>query len=333
MTLKVATAALRISFVGGGTDYPSYFNKPDRVGCVIGGTINQYVYVSALDQPPFEEVKFRFTYRKTDAVENIQDISHPVVRTVLTQRQWAKPLNLATMATLPGRSGLGSSSAFTVALIRLMDSLQGANQSPEKIAQEAIRIERDLLMEAGGYQDQYHAALGGFRFYQFSPMGVTYSDPICNENDLSEISKSLVLVATGKERNSTQFAEQTNSGLNNGKSIELGNALSELTGSTYRKLMAAVNSNEKLEVLADAMNLGWELKKRISGHKSTEVDDLITKGKNSGAISGKLCGAGGSGFAVFLVPQKQVAKFAEKFNKVDLIFPKLTSSGVSIADL
>lgn len=332
MTLKIASAPLRISFLGGGTDYPNYFEKSERDGCVIGSTINQYVYISALNQPPFEEVRFRFTYRKTDAVRSIREIDHPVVRTILTERRWTKPLNLATMATLPGRSGLGSSSAFTVALIRLMDDLIGVHQSPHDIAQEAIRIERDLLMEAGGYQDQFHSAVGGFRFYNFTSSGVTYSDPLGSEVDLSEISKSIVLVATGKERDSSYFAEQTSSGLNNSQKLKYGDTLSQLTKDTYNRLLDTADSNEKLLALADAMNSGWELKKSISGHKSDEIDALLTKGKSSGALSGKLCGAGGSGFALFLVPQKKVETFTKNFDQNDLIFPQLTPLGVSIAE-
>ena len=333
MTLKVASAPLRISFLGGGTDYPGYFEESEREGCVIGSSINHYVYVSALDQPPFEEVKFRFTYRKTDAVGSIPEISHPVVRAILTQRQWVRPLNLATMATLPGRSGLGSSSAFTVALIRLMDNLQGAEQSPKQIAQEAVGVERNLLLEAGGYQDQYHSAIGGFRFYNFSSKGVSYSEPISTESELLEISKSLVLVATGKTRNSTLFAEQTTSNLKEVQKLEYGDLLSELTRNTYTRLLASSTPGEKIEVLADAMNVGWGLKKTISGHKSSEVDDLIKIGKLNGAISGKLCGAGGSGFALFIVPRNQITNFAERFNGQDLVFPQLTSLGVSIAEV
>jgi len=332
MKLTIARAPLRISFVGGGTDYPEFFEYSQSAGCVVGASINQYVYVSCLNQPPFEEVKFRFTYRKTEAVQKISEITHPVLRTVLEQRDWDKPLNLATMASLPGRSGLGSSSAFTVAMVLLMNKLQNRSQNPLEVAMEAIGIERDTLKEAGGYQDQLHSSIGGFRMYQFRPTGITVSEQIGYPEVMSELSNSVVLVATGKGRNSSDFARHAARRMGNARTLELGELLSNLAKETYKQLLTQSDSNLMLSVLASAMNEGWELKKRISGHNSGEVDDLIKKGMQHGAISGKLCGAGGSGFALFLVPVEQLPGFKKHFNHDDLIFPKLTSEGASIVE-
>jgi D-glycero-alpha-D-manno-heptose-7-phosphate kinase len=331
MVLTVARAPLRISFIGGGTDYPAFFQGSKQPGYVIGGSIDQYVYVSALNQPPFEKVRYRITYRKTDSVRYLADISHPVVRAILTERKWGKPLNLATMASLPGRSGLGSSSAFTVALIRLMDHLQDITNTPFEIAIEAINVEREILKEAGGYQDQLHSAIGGMRLYKFTSTGISYSEPISQEKYLAEISKSLVLVAVGGSRSSSQFATQTTEMLSQPQTFEYCNALSRLTLTTYEKIISATNPNEIIELIAHAMNQGWKLKKLISGHKSDAVDKIITRGIYHGAISGKLCGAGGSGFALFIVPQDLLSNFKANFNEDDMIFPSLTTSGVQIA--
>lgn len=331
MPLTITRAPLRISFIGGGTDYPAFFQGSQEPGYVIGGSIDQFVYVSALDQPPFEAVRYRFTYRKTDAVQRIVDISHPVVRTVLTQRKWTRPLNLATMASLPGRSGLGSSSAFTVALIRLMDELQGVKQTPLEIAHEAIKVERKLLIEAGGYQDQLHSSIGGLRLYKFTKNGISYSEPLVNAQDLGEISKSLVLVATGSTRDSSQFAIQTTENLSQTQTFELSESLSKLTFEAYERIRVARNFMEVIEHLGHAMNQGWTLKKIISGHRPSGVDQIIERGIQQGAISGKLCGAGGSGFALFLVPPERLASFKASFNENDLILPSLIESGVEIA--
>ena len=170
--MLIAKSPLRISFLGGGSDFPSYFQNSSIGGSVLGTSIARYVYVMIENQPLFEEVKFRVTYRKTDAAQDLESIKHPSVRESLKLRSWTSPLNIATMADLPGRSGLGSSSAFTVALNIALDKMQNRDLALSSkylydLAHRAIMIERIKLNEHGGYQDQFHSVFGGLRRYDF----------------------------------------------------------------------------------------------------------------------------------------------------------------------
>jgi D-glycero-alpha-D-manno-heptose-7-phosphate kinase len=287
---------LRVSFVGGGTDYESFFSR--TTGSVVGCTIDLNVYVTLLKLPKFAREKFRFTYRQTESVSDIDEMKHPVVREMMRNLCWDMPLNIATMADVPGNSGLGSSSAFTVGLLLGLRKLDSSKDlEPAQLAEKAVEIERTLLGEPGGWQDQYHAAFGGFRSYEFTKSSVHVGEKFMDQSQLNELSRYFTLVATGNARDSKKYAEAT------ANVASLDDELLTLA-SLARELAKILASEKSMEVVASTlfsfMNEGWEIKKHF--HDSIapkEVLSAIDIGKRKGAIAAKLCGAGSSGFLLF----------------------------------
>ena len=289
---------LRVSFVGGGTDYPAFFNQTD--GCVVGCTVDLNVYVTILQLPIFARERFRFTYRKTESVDSIAEMEHPVTRELLKYLTWNTPLNIATMADVPGSSGLGSSSAFSVGLALALKRFESIHDvDPTYLAKTAVHIEREILKEPGGLQDQYHAAFGGFRSYNFSPSGVTAGEKFLDQEHLDLLSKYFTLVSIGQSRDSASFAEVTSKASTTDKIQELV-ALRDLSRNLSSLLSTSQQVSEIALRLFDAIEEGWKIKKKF--HDSiapTKVLDAINAGKRAGAVTAKLCGAGSSGFLLF----------------------------------
>ena len=310
---------LRVSFLGGGTDFPTFFNSD--VGYVLGATINKYVYVNILPLPQFAEERYRFTYRVTESVMDYKEILHPVVREVLSDRDWALPLNIATMADLPGRSGLGSSSSFTVGFLRALNHFEARDVAPSQLARDAIRIERELLCEPGGWQDQFQGAIGGFRLYKFDAGNVSSDIISFEENIIQYISDSLVLLPMQNWRDSGGFAEVTSRNVKEGSGHQLAVYLASLTQETCQRLLSNSSLQEKFEDLCLAINLAWSFKVKLSESTlDSKVQEKIDEGLARGAFAGRLCGAGGTGFLLFLVPPLLRESFIESMAK-DLAFP------------
>jgi D-glycero-alpha-D-manno-heptose-7-phosphate kinase len=289
---------LRVSFIGGGTDYSTFFNQSD--GCIVGCTVDLNVYVTILPLPLFAREKFRFTYRKTESVDNIDDMKHPVTRELIKYLRWDTPINIATMADVPGSSGLGSSSSFTVGLTLALNRFElQANQDPKFLAETAVHIERRILKEPGGLQDQYHASFGGFRSYDFSKSGVTVGKKLLTQEQLVQLSKYFTLVSVGQGRDSTQLAEATSRASTTERFQELL-ALRDLS----RNLSNLLHKPQSVPTIAlalfDAIEEGWKIKQKFDDSIApSKVLEAINTGKQAGAITAKLCGAGSSGFLLF----------------------------------
>jgi D-glycero-alpha-D-manno-heptose-7-phosphate kinase len=197
---------LRIGLLGGGTDIPDFYSSQKCL--FFGGSINKYVYVISNKLSKFSQEKYRFTYRNTESVDEIEHFKHPVTREALKMYQQIDSINLATMSDIPGGTGLGSSSAFTVGLIKNLDSVVNIEKDPMDLAREAIFIERNVLRESGGVQDQIYSSVGGLRFYSL------YKDKMSFGEDFSEsvfgkvISSSLCLIRVGgfRESQSVHFS-------------------------------------------------------------------------------------------------------------------------------
>jgi D-glycero-alpha-D-manno-heptose-7-phosphate kinase len=325
-------APLRISFIGGGSDFKNHFELNEKGGCIVGSSIDKYVYLAALPQPPFEEHRFRFTYRITEAVKEVDKIQHPVVRETLKFFKYSNPLNIATMADLPGRSGLGSSSAFTTAFVQLMSHITNQELGKADIAKLAILIERDILCEAGGMQDQYHSAVGGLREYQFKQAAVTYSEIIPDEVFHNLLSDQLFLIATGDFRDSTKFAQLTESSIKEGVASDALEKITQAAKDLSVALMNAKDAHEKIGLVGEAINFGWAQKLRVSKPKDKSVEELLAHGMSKGATASKLCGAGGSGFGLFLVAPENQSKFIQSFPERDIVRCRLESAGVTIVN-
>lgn len=320
---------MRISFFGGGTDYENFFQF--HSGSVLGCAIQSYVYIAALSLPPTADEKYRFTYRISESVQNIQQIKHPVVRETLNKLNWDRPLNIATMADLPGNSGLGSSSAFTVALLKLLYAIRNVVKSPYEIAIEAIEIERKILKEDGGWQDQFFSSFGGLRKFDFGKNSEVTTESL--DMDYAKFLEShLMLFPIGGERNSSKFASQFIGGL--GQSATQ-NRLKEMTKQSQDVFTFLEEENlseeERLNKFCSELNLSWQLKFEVnSAGEMKAAYELINGAKKAGALAGKLCGAGGSGYIVLLVPSASKVSIASEMGVEHWFEPKIAMNGAEI---
>lgn len=328
----VTRTPLRISFAGGGSDYESYFSQ--EPGCVLGATINQYIYVSVMPLPVFSEEEHRFTYRITESVQNVKDFKHPVVRAVLQEIQTPFRTNISTMANLPGRSGLGSSSSFTVGLINGIQNLKGTQLTNSELAKAAIRIEREILGEAGGLQDQYHASYGGLKTYHFLNDGKVDVLESSSGDDLTrEISNRLVLVPMTQLRDSSKFAKHTSDSIKNESKFGVFRGMAESARILHSALSSrSLSINEKIETLICTINEGWLLKSIAAGDYSgkTDVDGLISFCTKNGARAARLCGAGGSGFILLVSEQNGRDELLSRLSNLNAFPIEISNKGSEI---
>lgn len=296
----VSKTPLRASFLGGGTDYPSHFKT--RPGAVLGGTIDKYVYIQALTLAPFADQKFRVTYRTTESVNRIEEIRHPVIRETLLHLGWSNPLNIATMSDLPGGTGLGSSSAFTVGFINLLHRIRGEQLTRYELARQAINMEQVILKENVGVQDQIHAAFGGLARYEFEGSNFTIEPLRLTTRRLDLINRSMILVYTGEQRSASAAVSEQETRTSAGANSDYLREMYEMTRVGAAILEEDGDDSAALRRFCELLDHGWKLKKKLSSSvTSTKIDELYLKGKALGALGGKLLGAGGGGFVLFFV--------------------------------
>lgn len=300
---------LRVSFFGGGTDYPEYFSR--YPGAVVGMAINRYIYISALKLADFIDYRYRLSYSRLERVSSASDLEHPVVRNVLQHYNVEDALDINIMADLPASSGLGSSSAFTVGLINLISALKGKLITRLDLAQAAIHVERELLQERVGVQDQLHAAFGGMNRFDFVDDRIRITPVQMHSECLEHLMSSLVLVYTGVTRYASQVLEEQVDATKEKKvDQELGHLL-KLT----QDAVTVLESDDPERMLADfgaMMHEGWETKRKLAKNVSSpEIDQLYQRAMTAGALGGKLCGAGGGGFLLMVVPPNKRSGFDE----------------------
>jgi D-glycero-alpha-D-manno-heptose-7-phosphate kinase len=332
--LRVAKAPMRISFIGGGSDFTTFYSKSPVPGRVLGTTINKFVYVMASEHPEFEPFKYKFTYRKTEEVNEIDAFEHPVVRATLQKLDWNTPLNIATMASLPGRSGLGSSSAFTVALLAALNQQdEFSDRDRERLAVEAIDVERNRLNEGGGVQDQYHAAFGGFRLYEFKKNSTTIHPRSDDTEFLKLLDNSLYLVATGSPRSSHFHSSKAENRISEEKVFSNLVRMSELARETFMMIGNSNTPEKKMEFLKNGLRESWQLKEKNGVMLSAETQKILELASSLGADSFKLCGAGGSGFVAFLTTPVIAEKMKSTFGLQNVFRPGISRGGVELVNV
>jgi D-glycero-alpha-D-manno-heptose-7-phosphate kinase len=285
----------RISFFGGGTDYPKWYEE--HGGVVLATTIDKYCYISCRYLPPFFEHKYRIVYSKIENVREVSEIEHPAVRTVLDFMECNVGLEVHHDGDLPARSGLGSSSSFTVGLVNALMALNGRHVSSEELARKAIHIEQNLIRENVGSQDQISAAFGGFNRIEFLRDGSFRVDPvILGQERLEEFQSHLMLFFTGFSRIASEIAKSKIDNMK-ARAAEL-----HLMKEMAYEAIATLQSNAPIEEIGRMLDQNWKYKRSLSDKVSTsEIDQIYETAKKSGAIGGKLLGAGGGGFMVFFV--------------------------------
>ncbi|MFQ1020775.1 GHMP family kinase ATP-binding protein [Tardisphaera saccharovorans] len=295
----VTKAPLRITFAGGGTDVPSFYREHGP-GALLAATINRYIYVTVARN--FYPDEYRISYSVTeDKVRDIDQIRHPTVRESLKLLGINKGVQIVSVTEIPSRgTGLGSSSAFLVALLLALHTWLGESVTPETLAREAYHVEREVLKEPGGKQDQYAAAYGGINLFQFNSDDAVLVRPvIMSAERRRELEGYLLLVFTGAERSSGSIHEVQDSTVRD--HLEGYYRVRELA---YRA--RDLLSRGDLEELGRLVGENWGVKKTFAPSISNpDIDEIYEKGVRAGAIGGKLQGAGGGGFMLFLVPPRR----------------------------
>jgi D-glycero-alpha-D-manno-heptose-7-phosphate kinase len=300
----ISKTPFRISFFGGGTDYPVWFEKYG--GAVLSTSIDKYCYITVRYLPPFFEHKHRVVYSLIENVKTIREIQHPVVRVLLKSFKINNGLEIHHDGDLPARAGLGSSSAFTVGMINSLYALNGQLIPKAQLAKEAIHIERHVLKENVGSQDQVAVAYGGFNKIVFHNDHNFRLEPITlKRGKIKQLEDHLMLIFTGLSRYSTEVAiEQIKNTPKKEKELE---TMLSMVGEAVNIL----NGNRNITEFGQLLHESWQLKKHLSSRISTkEIDILYNKAIKNGALGGKLLGAGGGGFMLLFVKPENRQKLA-----------------------
>ena len=321
----ISKTPFRISFFGGGTDYPAWYKE--HGGAVIATTIDKYCYISCRYLPPFFEYKHRIVYSQVEYIKSIDEIKHPAVKGVLEHLKVSDGLEIHHDGDLPARSGLGSSSSFTVGMVHAMKALLGHYVSKQELAKEALHVEQEVLKECVGSQDQILAAYGGFNRIDFKTDGSFDVTPmILPRERLIELQVNLMLFFTGFSRFATEIAH---SSVQNMK-----NRVQELT--TMRQMVDEAiqvlqSKKEPIERLGRMFHESWLCKKRLSDKVSTpEIDQIYQAGLDAGALGGKILGAGGGGFILFFVKPELQKKVREKLKNLVHVNFRFDTTGSKI---
>lgn len=292
----VTRTPFRVSFFGGGTDYPAWYQE--HGGAVLATTIDKYCYISCRYLPPFFEHKHRIVYSKIENVKNIAEIEHPAVRAVLGWAGCERGLEIHHDGDLPARSGLGSSSSFTVGLVNALCALDGKYISKEDLARKAIDIEQKIIGENVGSQDQVSAAFGGFNRIEFRRSDTFQVSPIIlTQKRFTELQDSLMLYFTGFSRIASEIAKSKIDNLKN-RVTEL-KRMGEMVDEAIRILQSPETPIDEFGKLLDET---WRYKRGLSDKVSTrEIDQIYEEALQAGATGGKILGAGGGGFLLLSV--------------------------------
>lgn len=301
----------RVSFFGGGTDYAGWFRE--HGGSVLSTSIDKYCYISCRRLPPFFEHHHRVVYSKIESVKNTDQIEHPAVRAILKWARIEEGLEIHHDGDLPARSGLGSSSSFTVGLTHALYALRGKMVSKETLARDAIHIEQDLIGENVGSQDQISAAFGGFNRIDFNQNGSFNVSPVLLAIERRrELSSHLMLCFTGLSRIASEIAK---SQIDNVKNRQ--DELKRMHQTVDEALSILQSPTQSIDEFGRLLDVAWKYKRSLSDKISTpEIDEIYQAAMSAGAIGGKLLGAGGGGFLLLFAKPELHGKIRERLNKL-----------------
>jgi len=308
----ISRTPFRISFFGGGTDFPHFYHE--HGGATILTTIDKYCYLSVHELSPFFRHRFRASYARTELVNDPAEFRHPLVRETLLMLGVTNRMEITHIADLPGQTGLGTSSSFTVGLLNALHAFRGESPSPETLAREAITVERERVGDPGGHQDQYAAAYGGFLRLDFRPDATVRVTPLVLDNTLRDaLAERLMLFYTSGEGSAADILHrQTKAVGRNTDSLLRMRALVD----------EAQNFLEKGELgsFGDLLDTAWQMKKSLAhGISNSLIDQAYEAARTAGARGGKILGAGGRGFLlVFSDPSDK-----EKVRRALRAFPEV----------
>lgn len=320
----ISRTPFRISFFGGGTDYPTWYSR--HGGSVLGTAIDKYCYITCRYLPPFFEHRYRVVWSMIERCKHPDEITHPVVRTLIKHLGIERGVEVHHDGDLPARSGMGSSSAFTVGLLHALHALQGNILSRHKLATESIYVERELLKETVGSQDQVFAAYGGFNRIRFSPEGEISVQPMTLDADrIQELNDHLLLFYTGIARTASSVASSYVNELENKSS-----ALERMTEMVDEGVQI-LSSLGSILPLGELLHDAWQLKRSLSTTVSNgQVEEIYREALAAGAIGGKLTGAGGGGFLLLFVPPEQHRDVRQRLQRLTWVPFRFAKTGSEI---
>lgn len=304
----ITQTPFRMSFFGGGTDFPEFYKQ--HGGAVISTTFDKYCYVNVRHLPRFFDYSTELSYSKTERVTVIDNIKHPAIREAMKYLDMHE-LRLTYEADLPARSGLGTSSSFAVGMLNAFYALKGKYADKKKLADDAIHLERVLCGEAGGVQDQISASFGGLNRINFDAEGYTVNPIIISPERKEQLNRNLMLFFTGFSRFSADIQSSTM------------NAMEDKQQQLLEMLQLVEEAEKVLTTKSDLNEFGrlldhtWKLKRGISSQISTDsIDALYNTAIKTGAIGGKLLGAGGGGFLLFYIEEDKRETLKKALNNL-----------------
>lgn len=322
----ISKTPYRISFFGGGTDYPNWYNNND--GHVISSTINKNSFIIIKSLPSIFNYKIRLRYFFREEVKKISEIKHPSARECLKSLNIKENLDIVHFGDLPAATGIGSSSAFTVGFLNALHKFKKVNINKKKLFMKAIEIEQKKIKENVGSQDQIATAVGGLNSIKFSKKKISIKNLSLSDKNYELLNSSIYLVYTGRQRESKIITELLKKNVKTNEKY-----LYNIYKSTNDALLEFSKDKLDLKVIGEIMNYQWSLKKKLANNVSNKkIDEIMSIGRKLGVYGSKLIGAGGGGFILFLGKKENYKFLREKFNK-NLIKIRLSNEGSSILEL
>jgi D-glycero-alpha-D-manno-heptose-7-phosphate kinase len=320
----ISRTPFRVSLFGGGTDYPSWYQE--NGGAVLGFAINRYCYITLRYLPPFFNYRHRIVYSRIETVAELKDIEHPAVRAVLGEMAVEEGLEIHHDGDLPARSGLGSSSSFTVGLLNAINALRGQMMGKQALACEAIRIEQNVIKENVGSQDQIWAAYGGFNRIEFNHQGFRVSPIIVPEQRSRDLLDHLVLYFTGFSRIANEVAKKKLENFSNRRP-----QLTRMHAMVDEAVGILADCNRPITEIGELLHEAWLLKRGLSPVVSTDaIDEIYNAGRAAGAVGGKLLGAGSGGFFLFFIAPERRPALREALSSLIEVSIDIDRDGSSI---
>ena len=304
----ISRTPFRISFFGGGTDYPAWYREYG--GAVLGTTIDKYCYISCRYLPPFFKHKHRIAYSQVELVQDVDEIRHPAVREILKYMKVGHGLEIHHDGDLPARTGMGSSSAFAVGLLHVMYALKGSMLSKMQLAREAIHVEQNVIKENVGSQDQVLVAFGGFNQVEFAGQHHIGIQPVTIKPErLEQLQNHLMLFFTGFSRTASDIAQE--------QIKQIPTKKAELTQMRQMvdEAIDILNGDDDLAEFGKLLHESWQIKRGLTDRiATTEIDAIYETAMRAGAKGGKLLSAGGGGFILFFVTPELQQKVKENLS-------------------
>ncbi len=320
----ISRTPFRISFFGGGTDYPEWYTR--HGGAVLATTIDKYCYINCRYLPPFFEHRICIVYSKVEHCQTIEEIAHPAVREALRHLDIRRGVEIHHDADIPARSGVGSSSAFTVGLLNALYALKGQMVSKHRLATESVYLEQQVLKETVGSQDQVLAAYGGLNHIVFHQSGeITVTPNTDGADRIKELAAYLKLFYTGIKRTASTIAETFVNGIDD-RRRQL-----RIMKDLVDESISVINSDREILEFGDLLHEAWQAKRSLSATISNpDVDAVYEAARAAGATGGKLIGAGGGGFVLLFVPPSKQRSVQERLNTLIQVPFKFDFSGSQI---